>query len=324
MKNKVLNLLRNNNEYISGEYISEVLGVSRNSVWKHINNLKKDGYVIDAIRNKGYKIIKTPDNIDFSSLSEFLNTKNLGRNYFYYKEIDSTNIKAKEIAQNNNSDYSVITSEIQTKGTGRFNRVWQSPKGGIWTSLILKPNIAPTQASKITLIAAASVFKVLHELDIPCKIKWPNDIYINNKKFCGILTLMNCDMDTINHIIVGVGMNINITKEDFTSDLNTATSLLIEKNIEFNRSKILASFLNNFEVFYNDFVDKNDLSEVIHICRNNSLLMDMTAKLVTPRSEELVTCIGIDDAGELIVKDSSGNIKKVISGEITFKNENTQ
>lgn len=324
MKNKVLNLLRNNNKYISGEYISEILGVSRNSVWKHINNLKKDGYVIDAIRNKGYKIIKTPDNIDFSSVSEFLNTKNLGRNYFYYKELNSTNIKAKEIAQNNDSDYSVVASEIQTKGTGRFNRVWQSPNGGIWTSLILKPNIAPTQANKITLIAAASVFKVLHELDIPCKIKWPNDIYINNKKFCGILTLMNCDMDTINHIIVGVGMNINISREDFTSDLDTATSLLIEKNIEFNRSKILASFLNNFEVFYDDFVDKNDLSEVIHICRNNSLLMDMTAKLITPRSEELVTCLGIDDDGELIIKDSLGNIKKVISGEITFKNENTQ
>lgn len=324
MKNKVLNLLRNNNGYISGEYISEVLGVSRNSVWKHINSLKKDGYVIDAIRNKGYKIIKTPDNIDFNSVSEFLKTKILGRNYFYYKEIDSTNIKAKEIAQNNNSDYSVITSEIQTKGTGRFNRVWQSPKGGIWTSLILKPNISPNQANKITLIAAASVFKVLHELDIPCKIKWPNDIYINNKKFCGILTLMNCDMDTINHIIVGVGMNINITKEEFTSDLNTATSLLIEKNIEFNRSKILANFLNNFEVFYDDFVDKNDLSEVIHICRNNSLLIDMTARLVTPRSEELVTCLGIDDDGELIIKDELGNIRKVISGEITFKNENTQ
>lgn len=324
MKNKVINLLRNNNEYISGEYISEVLGVSRNSVWKHINSLKKDGYIIDAIRNKGYKIIKTPNNIDFNSVSEFLNTKNLGRNYFYYKVIDSTNIKAKEIAQNNNSDYSVITSEIQTKGTGRFNRAWQSPKGGIWTSLILKPNIAPNQANKITLIAAASVFKVLHELDVPCKIKWPNDIYINNKKFCGILTLMNCDMDTINHIIVGVGMNINIAKEDFTSDLNTATSLLIEKNIEFNRSKILASFLNNFEVFYNDFVDKNDLSEVVHICRNNSLLIDMSARLVTPRSEELVTCLGIDDDGELIIKDKLGDIRKVISGEITFKNGNTQ
>lgn len=324
MKNKVLNLLRNNDEYISGEYISEVLGVSRNSVWKHINNLKKDGYIIDAIRNKGYKVIKTPDNIDFNSVSEFLNTKRLGRNYFYYKELDSTNIKAKEIAQNNDSNFSVVTSEIQTKGTGRFNRVWQSPKGGIWTSLILKPNIAPNQANKITLIAAASVFKVLSELNIPCKIKWPNDVYINNKKFCGILTLMNCDMDTINHIIVGVGMNINISRENFTSDLNTATSLLIEKNIEYNRSKILASFLNNFENFYDTFINKNDLSEVISICRDNSLLIDMTANLITPRNTESVTCLGIDDEGELIIKDSFGNIKKVISGEITFKNENTQ
>ena len=258
------------------------------------------------------------DNLDLNSISKFLNTKYLGRNYLYYKEIDSTNTKAKEIAKKNNTDFSVVTSEIQTKGTGRFNRAWHSPKGGIWTSLILKPDISPNKANKITLIAAASVFKVLSELNIACKIKWPNDIYINNKKFCGILTLMNCNAQKIKHIIVGVGMNINIKKEDFKSNLN-ATSLLIEKNTEYNRAKILAHFLNYFENLYDKFIEKDDLSEVIDICRNNLLFVNKDANLVTLKTTETVTCIGIDDDGELIIKDSKGKFKKVISGEITFK-----
>lgn len=134
---------------------------------------------------------------------------------------------------------------------------------------------------------------------------------------------MNCNMNKIKYIIVGVGMNINIKKEDFSSDLN-ATSLLIEKNTKYNRAEILANFLNHFEIFYNNFIDKNDLSEVINICRNNSLFINKIDNLVTSKNIETVTCIGLDNSGELIIKDSFGRIRKVISGELTFKNQNTQ
>lgn len=320
MKNKILTLLKNNTGYISGEDISEYLGVSRNSIWKHINKLKEEGYIIDAVRNKGYKLIKSPDLLDYPSVNEFLKTKVLGRKFYYFKEINSTNTLAKEIAKEENSNGAIITAEVQTNGTGRFKRIWHSPKGGIWTSLILKPNLSPNYANKITLIAAASVFKALKDLNIESKIKWPNDIYVNNKKLCGILTLMNCDMDTINYIIVGIGMNINIPKEEFAGDLNNATSLLIESGKNYNRGEILALFLNHFEKLYDDFLETNNLLEVINICRDNSLLKNTKAKLITPMREEDVICLGIDDEGELIIEDTNGEIKKVLSGELTFKN----
>ncbi|WP_024614415.1 biotin--[acetyl-CoA-carboxylase] ligase [Clostridium sp. Ade.TY] len=320
MKNKILDLLLSTDDYISGEYISNLLGVSRNSIWKHINSLKKEGYLIDAIRNKGYKLIKSPDTLNIEIVNKLLNTKFIGRNLLHYKEVTSTNLVAKDLAQNNCEDGLVIVSETQTNGTGRFNRQWQSPLGGLWMSFVLKPNISPNEGNKITLITVAAMVKVLLNLNIQCKIKWPNDIYINNKKVCGILTTMNADMDKINYIIVGLGINININEKDFTNDLNTATSLLLEKNTEFNKSEILAKFLNNFEFLYNNFINNNDLSEVIKICKNNSMLINKEATLITLRKEEKVTCLGIDDFGELIIKDSNGNIKKVISGEITFKN----
>lgn len=320
MKNKILDLLLSTDDYISGEYISNLLGVSRNSIWKHINSLKKEGYLIDAIRNKGYKLIKSPDTLNIEIVNKLLNTKFIGRNLLHYKEVTSTNLVAKDLAQNNCKDGLVIVSETQTNGTGRFNRQWQSPLGGLWMSFVLKPNISPNEGNKITLITVAAMVKVLLNLNIQCKIKWPNDIYINNKKVCGILTTMNADMDKINYIIVGLGINININEKDFTNDLNTATSLLLEKNTEFNKSEILAEFLNNFEFLYNNFINNNDLSEVIKICKNNSMLINKEATLITLRKEEKVICLGIDDFGELIIKDSNGNIKKVISGEITFKN----
>lgn len=320
MKNKILDLLLSTDDYISGEYISNLLGVSRNSIWKHINSLKKEGYLIDAIRNKGYKLIKSPDTLNIEIVNKLLNTKFIGRNLLHYKEVTSTNLVAKDLAQNNCEDGLVIVSETQTNGTGRFNRQWQSPLGGLWMSFVLKPNISPNEGNKITLITVAAMVKVLLNLNIQCKIKWPNDIYINNKKVCGILTTMNADMDKINYIIVGLGINININEKDFTNDLNTATSLLLEKNTEFNKSEILAEFLNNFEFLYNNFINNNDLSEVIKICKNNSMLINKEATLITLRKEEKVICLGIDDFGELIIKDSNGNIKKVISGEITFKN----
>lgn len=319
MKNKILTLLENSNNYISGEKLSNYLGVSRNSIWKHINKLKEEGYIIDAIKNKGYKLIKSPDIIDFSSVNKFLSTKTLGRKFYYFKEINSTNTVAKDLAKKETSHGTIITAEIQTNGTGRFKRNWHSPKGGIWASLILKPNLSPNYANKITLIAAASVFKTLKYLNIESKIKWPNDIYVNNKKLCGILTLMNCDMDTINYIIVGIGMNINITKDEFTGDLSNATSLLIEKGKKYNRGEILALFLNNFENFYDDFLENNNLLEVIDICRNNALFKNTKAKLITPREEKDVICLGIDNEGELIIKETNGQIKKVLSGELTFK-----
>jgi BirA family biotin operon repressor/biotin-[acetyl-CoA-carboxylase] ligase len=320
MEEKILNELKNADDYISGEILSSTLQVSRTAIWKHINNLKAKGYIIEGVSKKGYKLLSSPDLIDKSEVISLLETSQIGKNIVYFNEIDSTNIKAKELAQQNVKTGSLIVAEKQTLGSGRFNRKWISPNGGLWFTLVLRPNISPMEAPKITQIAAASVYKTLKDLNIDVNIKWPNDIHLNDKKLCGILAEMKCDMDSVHYLVLGIGMNININRDDFKDDTKSiATSLKIEFNKQFSRTEILSSFLNHFEKLYLRFVNYLDLSETISICRNNSNIFGKQAKLITYNKEEIVTCVSLSDAGDLIVKDSQGNEKAVLTGEISFK-----
>lgn len=322
MENEILNLLLKNKEnYISGENISESLNVSRTAVWKHIKNLKNKGYIIEGISNKGYKLIKEPDIITESSLKPYLTSKIIGRKIIHFDEINSTNIKAKQLASEKAENGTIIISETQNGGSGRLGRKWISPKGGSWSSIILRPKIPPIEAPKITQIAAAAVYKALEDLDIKVTIKWPNDIYLNGKKLCGILTEMKGEIDSIDYVIVGTGMNLNIDGSTWDEDVKKiATSLKLEFNKDFNRSEITAGYLNYFEELYMDFLKNLDLSKTIEICRNNSNVFGKRAKLITYNKEELVTCTGLSDTGNLIVRDSNGIEKIVMSGEITFHN----
>jgi BirA family biotin operon repressor/biotin-[acetyl-CoA-carboxylase] ligase len=324
MEDKILNELRQVEHYISGEHLSLNLNVSRTAIWKHIKNLKSKGYIIDGISNKGYKLISSPDLLNKTELLSLVKTSVIGKNIFHFDNIDSTNIKAKELAQNNIENGSIIIAEKQTLGNGRFNRKWVSPAGGLWFSLILRPTIAPTEAPKITQIAAASIYKTLSDLNIMATIKWPNDILLNDKKLCGILAEMKCDMDSVHYLVLGIGMNINIDESDFDESIKPiATSLKIEFNKQFERSKILANFLNHFEILYNKFVTNLDLSETISICKSHSNIFGKQAKLITYNSEEIVTCISLSDTGNLIVKDSLGIEKTIFSGEISFNGMTT-
>jgi len=323
MEDKILNQLKQAKDYISGESLSTILNVSRAAIWKHIKNLKSKGYIIDGVSNKGYKLISSPDLLNKSELLSILKTSVLGKNIIHFDDIDSTNIKAKELAQKNIENGSIIIAEKQTLGNGRFNRKWVSPSGGLWFSLILRPTIPPTEAPKITQIAAASIYKTLSELNIMSTIKWPNDILLNDKKLCGILAEMKCDMDSVHYLVLGIGMNINIDESDFDENIKSiATSLKIEFNKEFERREILAKFLNHFEILYNKFLNNLDLSETISICRSHSNIFGKQAKLISYNAEEIVTCISLSDAGDLIVKDSLGNEKAVLTGEISFNGMN--
>jgi BirA family biotin operon repressor/biotin-[acetyl-CoA-carboxylase] ligase len=324
MEDKILNELKQAEHYISGEHLSLNLNISRAAIWKHIKNLKSKGYIIDGISNKGYKLISSPDLLNKTELLSLVKTSVIGKNIFHFDNIDSTNIKAKELAQNNIENGSIIIAEKQTLGNGRFNRKWVSPAGGLWFSLILRPTIAPTEAPKITQIAAASIYKTLSDLNIMATIKWPNDILLNDKKLCGILAEMKCDMDSVHYLVLGIGMNINIDESDFDESIKPiATSLKIEFNKQFERSKILANFLNHFEILYNKFVTNLDLSETISICKSHSNIFGKQAKLITYNSEEIVTCISLSDTGNLIVKDSLGIEKTIFSGEISFNGMTT-
>ena len=227
VKKKILKMLKqNNDDFLSGEKISDKFGVSRSAIWKHINTLKEEGYEIESVPRKGYRIIASPDILTLEEVEEYLTTDFIGRNIYYFDSLSSTNIKAKEIATKS-KEGTIVIAEEQTKGKGRLGRSWLSPKGkGIWMSIILKPKVAPIKVAKITLIGAAAVNQGLKDIGIKSYIKWPNDIVIDGKKVCGILTEMSCELNMINYCIMGIGINVNLDKEDFSKDLiDTATSL---------------------------------------------------------------------------------------------------
>ncbi len=323
LKDKIVVLLKEKkNEFLSGEELSISLGVTRAAIWKYINTLREEGYNIESSPKKGYKLLESPDVLTFGEIHNFLNTKFLGRNLIHYESIDSTNIKAKEIAREGCSDGTVVISEYQSSGKGRLGRQWVSPKGkGIWMSIILKPDVDPSFASKITLIGAASVLKAMNNLGINnCSIKWPNDIVINNKKVSGILTEMSAELTRINHIVIGIGINVNIDVEDFSEELKSiATSLKIEKNKSIDRKMLLAEVLNSFEPYYEEFIHNGHIPSTIDLCRENSILLQKEIQCIRGNSIFRAKAIDISDNGELIVELPDGKIEHIVSGEVSIR-----
>lgn len=320
MKKKILNILKKyEGEYVSGERLSEELGITRAGIWKHMKSLKEAGYEIESVSNKGYKLVGTPDKIDEDEVTPFLKTKYIGRNFIHFDEIDSTNTQAKRECAQKVIEGMVITAEGQTKGKGRLGRQWTSPKGtGIWMSVVLTPDIAPVLAPKTTIIGAAAVYKALKDINIDAGIKWPNDIVVDGKKVCGILTEMNAEMDRINYIVLGIGINVNA--EEFPEELkDKGTSLRLQLGKEINRKELTAKVLNYIEYFYDLFKNTGSIKEVINICRKGSVLLGKEVKVINGGKEIICTAIDIDEDGELIVKHGDGTIHKVLSGEVSVR-----
>ncbi|SHE44918.1 biotin--[acetyl-CoA-carboxylase] ligase [Caloramator proteoclasticus] len=320
MKSKILNILRSSDTYVSGEEISKLLGISRAAIWKHINQLKKEGYQIDSLTKNGYKLISSPDILSFDEISPFLKTKFIGHDILYYESIDSTNTFAKSISQNC-KDGLVIIAEEQTKGRGRLGRTWVSPKRkGIWMSIILHPNLPPSEAHKLTIITASSIYNTLCKFNVDIKIKWPNDILINGKKICGILTEMNAELNHINSLVIGIGINVNTEVEDFNEELTKiATSLRIETGKFIDRKKLTAEILNNFEDFYIDYLSTKDIRPYLEIVRKNSALINKYVEIIKPNEKYIAKVVDIDDDGQLVI-DNDGKIEKLLSGEVSLHN----
>lgn len=322
MKEKILKALKENpDKFLSGEMLSKELGITRAAIWKHINSLKAEGYEIDSVSKKGYKLIDVPDLLTKDEILPRLNTKYIGKTYVYYSKIDSTNKKAKELATDGFEEGTIVISEEQSLGRGRLGRVWYSPKGkGIWVSIILKPDIPTMMAPRITLIGAAAVHSALEEFGIKSEIKWPNDIILNNKKVCGILTEMSGEMEKLNYIVMGIGINVNTEENELENELNKiATSLKIECKKEICRKQLLCSLLNHFEDFYDAFKEYGTLENVINICKKNSILIGKEVKIISYGKEVAAKVIDIEDDGELIVKYDDGTVGKVLSGEVSVR-----
>jgi BirA family biotin operon repressor/biotin-[acetyl-CoA-carboxylase] ligase len=321
LKEKILMMLKQNkDEFLSGEKISHEFGVSRSAIWKYMNALKEEGYIIESIPRKGYRLISSPDILTYGEIEEYLITDFIGRNIYYFDSVSSTNIKAKEIAPKE-QEGTIIIAEEQTKGKGRLGRNWTSPKGkGIWMSIILKPKVDPTKVAKITLIGAAAVNQGLKDIGINSYIKWPNDIVINGKKVCGILTEMSCELNMINYCIMGMGINVNLDKDDFDEELSKkATSLKTITGNTVDRKKLLAYILNHFEELYIPFKEKGDISKTIEISKDNSILIGKEVRIIRGELEKVGRVLDIDEEGQLIVEYENGKVEEIFSGEVSVR-----
>ena len=319
MREKILKvILDNEKEFISGEELSKKLGISRTAIWKHIRILRSQGYNIESVNKKGYRLVDEPtDLLNPQNIYRNLKTKFIGKNILHFETIDSTNDYAKKIG-NELRDGSVIISEEQTKGKGRLGRVWESKAGeGIWMSIILKPNIIPNKAPFITLIAGASIVKALNILGVDAKIKWPNDITINNKKLSGILTELSAEIERVNYIVVGIGMNVK--DNDFEEELQDKATSLYKENYNVSRIDIVKEILCQFEKLYLDYIEKDDKKEVLDICRQYSAIINKEIYVIKNDQKELVDCIGINEEGNLIIKNKDGKLEEIMSGEVSIR-----
>lgn len=322
MKDNILELLKNSNDcFLSGEKISKELGVSRSAIWKYINLLKAEGYCFESSSKKGYRLISSPDILTPEEIIGKLSTRFIGKKLIHFDTIDSTNMKAKELAALGEQDGAVIISEEQTAGRGRLGRHWISPKyKGIWMSIILRPEVNPMFASRVTLIAAAAVHNATCQCGIKTLIKWPNDIVINNKKVCGILTEMSAELNKIHYLVIGIGINVNTDKSEFPDELSSsATSLKIESSKTIDRKELVCNILNNFELLYDEFIKDNSIKNSIDICRNNSVLLGKEVRIINGNKEIKAKALDINNEGELLIERDDGSIEALFSGEVSMR-----
>jgi len=251
--------------------------------------------------------------------SENLKTRFIGRKIIHFDTIDSTNTYAKTIGELCDEG-TVITCERQVLGRGRLGRQWESQVGSMCMTIVLKPEINILQVSKITQVCAAAISLSLEELDVDVKIKWPNDLMLNNKKICGILTEMNSDKNRVNYVVVGMGLNVNNSHEDFPTDIrNIATSIFIETDKKIERNIIAVKIMNNFEILYNEFVKNNNFRASLDICRQKSNIIGKNVNLIKNNNIVCAKALDLGDDGELIVQYENGEIDSIISGEISVR-----
>lgn len=312
-------MLRDTDGYVSGQELCNKFGVSRTAIWKVINQLKEAGYEIEAAQNKGYHLIAAPDVMTEAELESLKNTQWAGCEIYCFDSIDSTNTKAKELAEAGHPSGTLVVADQQTLGRGRRGRSWESPAGtGIFMTLMLKPDINPNNASMLTLVAAMATARAITEVTgEAAQIKWPNDIVMNGKKVVGILTEMSAQFDYINHIVVGIGINVH--NEEFPEEIaKTASSLLLECGHRIHRASLIEAFLEEFERLYAIYLETEDMSGLQK--EYDSLLVNRgrQVRVLDPKEPFEGKAMGITKKGELIV-DTWESRKLVSSGEVSVR-----
>lgn len=319
MKEQVLKMLEADGGYVSGEYLSRMLGVSRTAVWKVIKRLREEGYIIDSVTNKGYCLKGKPDFLDENIIGRDINTAVIGTKIEVLKTVDSTNEEIKRRAANGAKSGLIIAAECQTGGKGRFGRKWESESGeGIYFTFLLRPGLPPADIASITLAAGYAVCEALREYSgVEAKIKWPNDIVINNKKVCGILTEMAAQMDMVDYVAVGIGINVN--NKSFSEDIKwKSTSVFIETGKLTERNLLFREVIKKLDLIISEFLTGIPEERKTHF-KELCITLGRSVTAMRGGTEIKGTAVDVSSGGDLIIRQSSGELVSVNSGEVVVQ-----
>lgn len=299
MKKKMQKLLSENEEKISqnSESIFKIGDKEISTTIKELGRKKTERIIVDEIEKK-------------------LDTEYIGQEIYCFQEVDSTNNVAKFLAESGTNEGTIIIAETQTKGKGSRGKKWESPLGGIWLSIILRPDISPSKAPLITLATGVAVTNVLRNLGVDARIKWPNDILINDKKVSGILTEANAKFNTVDYVIVGIGIDSNLNIENLPSRIQPgSTSLKKELKTDIDESQVIANFLHEFEKIYNLFKEEK-FDDILYYWRSLAHTIGNNVEIQQTLGKKIKGyAVGINRKGALILEKHDGTLIKVISGE---------
>lgn len=330
MKEKLLRALREaGDNYLSGENLCRRFGVSRQAVWKNITALKELGYEIDSVSGLGYRLESSPDIFYGPDMQSRLPEDCLCREVACFEELDSTNTRAKQLAEVGAREGLLVMAERQTAGKGRRGREWESRAGvNVYMTMLFRPELPPSRMPGITLLAALAITRGIYEVcGVRAEIKWPNDVVLNGKKICGILTEMSSEESFIHYLVVGIGINVN--EQEFPEELKSkATSLLLEAGRPVERCKLAARVVLALCEYYKRFKEQGDLSFIVEeynqVLANKDkqvrVYYDMAEDAREDGGEEGIAR-GIDSDGALLVE-IDGKLKRIISGEVSVRGMN--
>jgi BirA family transcriptional regulator, biotin operon repressor / biotin---[acetyl-CoA-carboxylase] ligase len=318
-KEKILNLLRSSRTgFLSGEELGRKAGISRTMVWKHIKTLEREGFGIEAVPSQGYRIVSVPDLLRQGDIKPGLKTKLIGREIHLFSEVASTNTLAMEMASAGAPEGTVVLAETQTGGKGRRGRTWVSPKGNLYLSAILRPDIPLYKAPLITLMGAVAVASTMRRLcEVKALIKWPNDILISDKKVSGLLTEMSAEQDRVRHIVLGIGIDANMEPAALPPDVRAqTTTLAAETGAKIDRTALLRQLLRELDHWYGVFLndERNVLKEwkTLNTTIGNRVMVSGAGETLEGIAQ------GIDDEGRLILRLDNGNVRTVAAGDVTI------
>jgi BirA family biotin operon repressor/biotin-[acetyl-CoA-carboxylase] ligase len=318
---KIIELFRKcPGEIISGEQFASALNISRTAVWKHIRTLRSRNYRIDAVPSQGYRLLQSPDILVAEEITSGLNVKIVGKKIICLTKTDSTNLIAFSLGEQGAEEGTVVTAEEQIHGKGRLGRHWESPAGvNLYCSIILRPSLLPLKAPQFAFLSAVAVAKAIEALTpLKPRIKWPNDVLVNGLKVSGLLNEMSAETDKINFIVLGVGVNINMRRDQFTGVLrHPASSLMLESGRLVDRVEFTREFLAVLDSLYDDYL-RHGITAIREEWLSRSALMGKNVRVTFQNTESVGIASGLDDDGALLIEHTDGRIEKVLAGDVSI------